>query len=139
MTTTNTSRRPGVTGVHSINRFVFSVPDLDEAQRFYSHFGLDVRRVNGRLDLFAEGHPHRWASVFSSGKPKQLEYVSYGLFEEDLAAMRERVARLGRACRTHCRTAAACGCATLTARRCNSSLQPRSRPVPNVVPRLRLQ
>ena len=39
-----TSRRPGVVAVHSVDRFVFTVPDLAEAQRFYTAFGLDVRR-----------------------------------------------------------------------------------------------
>ena len=29
--------------VHSVDEFVFSVPDLEEARRFYSSFGLDVR------------------------------------------------------------------------------------------------
>ena len=38
-------RRPGVLGVHSVQRFVFSVPELDEAAAFYATFGLDVRRV----------------------------------------------------------------------------------------------
>ena len=50
MTTFDTLRRFGSTGVHSINRFVFSVPDLEEAQRFYGTFGLDVRGSDGRLE-----------------------------------------------------------------------------------------
>jgi hypothetical protein len=41
----------GVLGVHSLDRFVFTVPELGEAERFYSTFGLDVRRSGQRLDL----------------------------------------------------------------------------------------
>lgn len=47
----HTTRRPGVIGVHSIDRFVFSVPSLDEAERFYMAFGLDVRRSGNALEL----------------------------------------------------------------------------------------
>ena len=46
-----TARREGVTAVHSLDHFVFSVPDLDEAARFYDDFGLDVRRRDDRLHL----------------------------------------------------------------------------------------
>ena len=38
-------RRRDALGVHSLNRFAFSVPDIAAAERFYSAFGLDVRRV----------------------------------------------------------------------------------------------
>jgi len=31
-------------GVHSLDSFVFTVPDLEEARRFYEAFGLDVKR-----------------------------------------------------------------------------------------------
>ena len=94
-------RRAGATGVHSVNRFVFSVPDLDEAHRFYNAFGLDVRRVGDRLDLYTYGLPHQWASVFTSGKPKRLEYVSFGIHAEDASEMRERIERLGIGCEAH--------------------------------------
>ena len=101
MSDATSPRRAGATGVHSVERFVISVPDLDEAQRFNSAFGLDVRRSGDRLDLYSHGHSHRWASVFESGKPKRLEYVSFGVYEEDLAAMRERVERHGVGCEPH--------------------------------------
>ena len=35
-------RRSGATGVHSIQRFALTVPSLDEAEKFYKAFGLDV-------------------------------------------------------------------------------------------------
>ncbi|MEO7243237.1 MAG: VOC family protein [Variovorax sp.] len=97
----NDLRRAGAAGVHSIDRFVFSVPDLDEAERFYSTFGLDVRRVGDRLDLHTVGNPHCWASVHQSGKTKELEYVSFGVFEEDLPELQKRIAHHGVACEPH--------------------------------------
>ena len=57
------SRRSNVLGVHSLNRFVFTVPELAPAEKFYRAFGLDVRREGNRLDLHTHGHPHCWGSV----------------------------------------------------------------------------
>jgi catechol 2,3-dioxygenase-like lactoylglutathione lyase family enzyme len=87
--------------VHSVNRFAFTVPDLDVAQRFYERFGLDVRRDGTRLDLYTHGHPHCWARVHEGGTVKQLAYVSYGLHAEDEAAFRDRIAALGLGCAPH--------------------------------------
>ncbi|WP_213958774.1 MULTISPECIES: VOC family protein [unclassified Variovorax] len=95
MTEPHLHRRAGVVAVHSLNRFVFSVPDLDEAERFYLAFGLDVRRIADRIDLHTWGHPHAWGSVFESGAAKRLEYLSYGIDEADLPAWRERIDRHG--------------------------------------------
>lgn len=94
-------RRAGAAGVHSIDRFVYSVPDLDEAEHFYNTFGLDVRRVGERLDLHTMGNPHCWASVHHSGKAKQLEYVSFGVYEADLPELQKRVERAGVTCEPH--------------------------------------
>ena len=93
--TAPSSRRTGILAVHSVNRFVFSVPDLAVAHKFYATFGLDVREQADRLDLFSFGHSHAWASIFQAGDRKQLQYVSYGIFAEDEAAFRERIAQLG--------------------------------------------
>ena len=60
-------RRRNALGVHSLNRFVFSVPDLAPAEKFYRAFGLDARRDGNRLDLYTHGHPHCWGSVFANG------------------------------------------------------------------------
>jgi len=95
------SRRAGVVAVHSVNRFVFSVPDLAEAEAFYRAFGLDVRRDGKRLDLYTIGHPHCWAQVVASGAPKRLEYISFGCFADDLVPLRDRIARAGCACAPH--------------------------------------
>ncbi|HEV3239937.1 MAG TPA: VOC family protein [Casimicrobiaceae bacterium] len=90
-----TPRRHGVTAVHSINRFAFSVPDLDAAQRFYTEFGLDARRDGARVDLYAHGHPHRWASIYSAPGPKRLQYLSFGVYGDDLGPLLQRLERLG--------------------------------------------
>ncbi|KGD89977.1 metapyrocatechase [Achromobacter sp. RTa] len=95
------SRHEAAAGVHSVHRFVFSVPDLDEARRFYLAFGLDVRQEGERLDLYAAGHRHRWASIHTREAGKRLEYLSLGIYEQDVPAMRERIARLGIAADPH--------------------------------------
>ena len=89
------SRRAGSVAVHSLNRFVFTVPDLAAAQKFYATFGLDARVHGNRLDLYTFGHSHCWASVYQAGERKQLQYVSYGIFAEDEAEFRARISQLG--------------------------------------------
>ena len=101
MSTPDSFRRPSVVGVHSIDRFVFTVPDLGVAQRFYENFGLEVRRVDDRLDLHTFDHPHAWGSVFEAPGPKRLAYVRFGIDEADLPAFRARVAEHGVACEPH--------------------------------------
>ena len=50
-------RRPNALGVHSLNRFVFSVPDArTPPSTSTAAFGLDVRRDGDRLDLRTHGH-----------------------------------------------------------------------------------
>ena len=88
-------RRKDTTAVHSLHRFVFSVPDLREAAEFYEGFGLDVRETDGRVDLYTFGHPHRWASIYRRPGSKQLQYVSFGIYAEDRDALTERIARAG--------------------------------------------
>jgi len=95
MDTVNTQRRKGALGVHSVNRFVFTVPDLDEAERFYAAFGLDTRRKGNQLDLHTFGHTHCWGSVIANGQPKKLQYLSFGIYEEDRAAFEQRARQRG--------------------------------------------
>lgn len=101
MNTSTTLRRAGATGVHSIHRFVFSVPDLAEASRFYAAFGLDVRPVGERMDLHTFGHPHAWGSVFASGAPKKLEYLCLGIDAADVGAFAEHIRIRGIGCAPH--------------------------------------
>ena len=89
------SRRAEVTAVHSIERFAISVPDLDSARRFFTAFGLDVREVAGGLALHTFGSGHCWASVHESGRPKRLEYLSFGAYPEDLERLATRARESG--------------------------------------------
>jgi catechol 2,3-dioxygenase-like lactoylglutathione lyase family enzyme len=84
------NRRPGELGVHSVDHFNLMVPDLAKAEKFYSSFGLDVKEEDGALSLYAHGNPHRWGAVTEGGR-KQLGYVSFGVFEDDLPRFRERL------------------------------------------------
>lgn len=95
------TRRPGVTGVHSVHSFAVNVPSLADAEAFYTAFGLDVRRTGERLDLHAFGHPHRWGTVHAAGGGKRLLHVAFGIYQEDLAAFRERIAATGLGCEPH--------------------------------------
>ncbi len=88
-------RRPGVTAVHSIDRFVFTVPDLAAAQRFYSEFGLDARREGEQVDLYAYRHAHRWASIHAAPGPKRLQYLRFGVYADDFAPLLQRLDRMG--------------------------------------------
>jgi catechol 2,3-dioxygenase-like lactoylglutathione lyase family enzyme len=88
------SRRPGVLGVHSIDHFSLVVPDLEEARLFYTNFGLDVREQQGSLELNTVSVPHRWARL-CEGPRKQLNYLSFGAFEDDFPRFRERLQQLG--------------------------------------------
>ncbi|WP_027531690.1 VOC family protein [Bradyrhizobium sp. WSM3983] len=83
-------RRPGVLGVHSLDHFSMSVPDLEKAKNFYDAFGLDVRRNGCHLTLHTNDHPHCWG-VLSEGHRKKLLYVSFGAFEDDLPRFREHL------------------------------------------------
>jgi len=94
-------RRANVIAVHSVNRFVYSVPDLKVAREFYTAFGLNVRDAAGRLDLYTHGHAHCWASLFQAPGPKRLQYVCYGIFAEDEAAFVERIRKAGLAAAPH--------------------------------------
>lgn len=95
------SKRPGVRAVHSVQHFVFTVPDLDEAARFYEAFGLDVRRDGACLRLHTFGHPHAWASIHQAPGHKRLQYVSFGLYAEDEAYFADVLQRRGIGCTPH--------------------------------------
>ena len=90
-----TARRAGVIAVHSLDHFVFSVPDLDVAARFYDDFGLEVRRRDDRLHLHTAGHSHRWGTVLHGAGPKRLQYLAFGAYAEDFDALQKRLAQLG--------------------------------------------
>jgi len=89
--TTTTPRRAGVTAVHSLHRFSFSVPDLDKAADFYQAFGLDVRSAGDRIDLHTFGHAHRWGTVYRGNGPKRIEYLSFAAYPDDFDVIVKRL------------------------------------------------
>ncbi len=79
---------------HSVDEFVFSVPDLEQARRFYTAFGLDVRDEGGALALYTHGHPHRWARVLP-GDRKRLLWLSLGIHADDVPRFERLLAESG--------------------------------------------
>jgi catechol 2,3-dioxygenase-like lactoylglutathione lyase family enzyme len=100
-TTALAPRRAGVTAVHSVNRVVFSVPDIEVAEKFYTAFGMNVKRAGQQVDIYTHGHPHCWMSVIANGKPKALQYLSFGIYADDEAAFAKTIAAKGIACEPH--------------------------------------
>jgi len=88
---TTLPRRSNALGVHSLDRFAFSVPDLAEAARFYEAFGLDVRRDGQRIELRTAGNPHCWGVVHADGQPKRLQYLSFSAYDDDFERLARRI------------------------------------------------
>ena len=88
-------RRDAVTAIHSIDRFALSVPDLEDARRFFTAFGLDVRDTGAGLTLHTFGDAHCWATVHASGRAKRLESISFGVYPDDLDALLAQARRHG--------------------------------------------
>jgi catechol 2,3-dioxygenase-like lactoylglutathione lyase family enzyme len=95
MDPTRPVRRANALGVHSLNHFAFSVPDLGEAERFYRAFGLDARREGDRLELRTHGNDHCWGSVHASASPKKLQYLSFSAYDDDFDALARRIRSAG--------------------------------------------
>jgi len=93
-------RREHALGVHSLDRFVFTVPDVAPAEAFYREFGLDVRRDGDRLDLYTHGHPHCWGTLHGNGQPKRLQYLRFAAYADDFDALARRMREAG-ACDPH--------------------------------------
>jgi catechol 2,3-dioxygenase-like lactoylglutathione lyase family enzyme len=90
---TDGTRRPGVLGVHSLDHFSMTVPNLEQARHFYQSSGLDVREEGRGLALYAPGLEHRWG-ILNQGQSKKLHYLSFGAFEDDLPRFRDRLSVL---------------------------------------------
>lgn len=86
-------RRPGVLGVHSLDHFAITVPDLATAAEFYSTFGLEARAEGSDLGLYARGNRHRWGQL-QQGARKKFGHLSFGIFADDLAAFNTRLNQL---------------------------------------------
>jgi len=94
MTQTSQSRRPEGLGVHSMDHFALSVPDLQVASAFYGAFGLEIRAEGAKLGLYTAGGAHCWG-VLTDGPRKQLHHISFGAFAEDLPRLRDRIDQSG--------------------------------------------
>jgi len=94
MTYTKSGRCPEGLGVHSLDHFALSVPDLPVARAFYGAFGLEIRADGAKLGLHTAGSAHRWG-VLTEGPRKQLHHISFGAFAEDLPRLRNRIEQSG--------------------------------------------
>jgi catechol 2,3-dioxygenase len=88
------TRRSGQLGIHSIDQFHFTVPDLAGAEHFYREFGLDVGRRGNLLTLGTFGHPHLWGTI-GEGNRKKHGFLSFGAFEDDIERFAERLQAFG--------------------------------------------
>jgi catechol 2,3-dioxygenase-like lactoylglutathione lyase family enzyme len=93
--------RAGFAAVHSVDRVVFTVPDIEVAEKFYSAFGLNVKRLDQQLDLYTHGHSHCWMTVIANGLPKALQYISFGIHAKDESTFRSLIDASGLACEAH--------------------------------------
>jgi len=80
--------------VHSINHFALQLPDLAEADRFVTAFGLAAEAAADELKLRTIAGDHVWTRLFR-GPAKGLAYLSLGCAEADLPAVRRRAFEAG--------------------------------------------
>lgn len=73
-------------GVHSIDHFSLEVPELDQAQKFFTTFGLDVTHSCGGLALRTKNNPHVWGHIFR-GPRKRLAYLSFNCYAHEYEAL----------------------------------------------------
>ena len=88
------TKRAGELGIHSMDTFTMTVPDLQVADDFYRAFGLDVREEGNTLGLYTFGSDHRWLSIAEGGR-KKLNHLCFAIFEEDFEPMRKRIEQMG--------------------------------------------
>jgi catechol 2,3-dioxygenase-like lactoylglutathione lyase family enzyme len=81
-------------GIHSIDHFALTLPDLDQARHFIAAFGLRVEPGDDELRLRASGSEHVWARILP-GTKKALAYLSLGCFETDFEALKAQIAGAG--------------------------------------------
>ena len=87
------TKRQGTLAVHSIDEFVFTVPDLAVAEDFYTLFGLEVKHAGEELEVYAVGNPHRYFRI-QKGPKKRLQWMTYGIYAEDFDAFKAHLATL---------------------------------------------
>jgi catechol 2,3-dioxygenase-like lactoylglutathione lyase family enzyme len=83
-------------GIHSIDHFALTVPDLDEAERFLNAFSLRTKRNPHDLEVRAHGDEHLWCRILQGKDPKKhLAYVSLGCYPSDIDTLRAQVESAG--------------------------------------------
>ncbi len=83
-----------ILGVHSLDSFSFTVPDLATAESFHKAFGLDVETSGNALLLRTFGSDHVWTRIFEA-ETKALNYLSFGVFDQDLDRFHQRLGQMG--------------------------------------------
>lgn len=86
--------------VHAIDHYTLAVPDLDQAEHFFTNFGLRVERDGDALAVRASGSDHVWARVVS-GQAKHLAYLTLNCSETDYAPLARRIATGAEAASPH--------------------------------------
>jgi len=83
-------------GIHSVDHFALEVPSLDEAEKFFTAFGLRVLRTGQleHLELRASESEHVWGRVFS-GQRKQLAYLSLSCYPNEFDALVDQIKTYG--------------------------------------------
>jgi len=83
-------------GIHSVDHFALELPSLDEAERFFSTFGLRVSRQAqpAHLELRASASDHVWGRIFP-GAGKRMAYLSLGCYDSDLEGLTQQLLQHG--------------------------------------------
>lgn len=81
-------------GVHSLDHFCLTVPDLAQAADFYNAFGLNVEGDGKALGLRTQGRSHQWGLLLE-GSRKQIQHLSFGAYADDLPRFREHLRSRG--------------------------------------------
>ncbi len=79
--------------IHSIDHFALNVPSFEQAEDFYTAFGLTLERSDDEIQLYA-GDKHRWGRLIKSDH-KSLAYLSFHCYEGDLAAIERQAHEAG--------------------------------------------
>lgn len=80
-------------GVHSIDHFALTVPDVSKAAHFFDAFGLTVKQTGDSLELYA-ADGHRWGRILP-GAAKSLAYLSLNCYEADYDTLTRQIRSAG--------------------------------------------
>jgi hypothetical protein len=66
---------------------------------YYENFGLKVVQENFKgqpaLGLYTDTHTHRWGRVLQGGEKKRLQWMTFGIYQEDLEPFRHHLKKCG--------------------------------------------